>query len=180
MTKPTSSPPETSATKQQNLQITPEQEAQLNWLKNALGASNIEETILRSITVIVTLKQHLKPGSELFLHNQEEQIRLLIPELEAPPHQEEWQYLVSRPHPWRKQLYIKGRKLRAFSVWRDMIVNELSLEEAADNWDLPLAAVSEAIGYCESHQELLKLEAEEEGYRLAQEGVSVEPKNSHG
>jgi len=96
MTKSTSSPPEIPATKQHNLQITPEQEAQLNWLKNALGASNIEETILRSITVIVTLKQHLKPGSELFLHNQEEQIRLLIPELEAPPHQEEWQYLVLR------------------------------------------------------------------------------------
>ncbi|NER24638.1 MAG: hypothetical protein F6J96_28845 [Symploca sp. SIO1C2] len=100
--------------------------------------------------------------------------------MEAPPHQEEWQYLVPRPHPWRKQLYIKGRKLRAFSVWRDMIVNELSLEEAADNWDLPLAAVSEAIRYCESHQELLKLEAEEEGYRpAARESQSPDTGTTH-
>ena len=55
----------------------------------------------------------------------------------------------------------------------------MSLEEAADNWNLPLAAIEEAIRYCESHQELLKLEAEEERYRLEQQGVSLEPKTTH-
>lgn len=88
---------------------------------------------------------------------------------------ETWQYLVERPHPWRRQLYIKGRKLLASTVWRDMIANDMSPEEAADNWDLPLEAIHEAIRYCESHQELLKQEAEEERYRLEQKGVSLEP-----
>ncbi|WP_193198166.1 hypothetical protein [Nostoc sp. MG11] len=46
-------------------------------------------------------------------------------------------------------------------VGRTMI-NQMSIEEAADNWNLLLAAIEEAIYYCESHQELLKLEADEE------------------
>jgi predicted ATPase len=51
----------------------------------------------------------------------------------------------------------------------------MSPEEAADDWDLPLEAIDEAIRYCETHQELLKQEAEEERYRLEQKGVSLEP-----
>jgi uncharacterized protein (DUF433 family) len=76
--------------------------------------------------------------------------------------QTQWQYLEERPHPWRKQLYIKGRRLKAFTVWMDMLVNELTPEEVADNKELPLAAVKEAIEYCETHQDLLQQEADEE------------------
>jgi hypothetical protein len=60
-----------------------------------------------------------------------------------------------------------------------MVVNQMSIEEAADNWNLPLGAIEEAINYCESHQELLKLETEEERYRLEQQGVSLELKTTH-
>ncbi len=49
----------------------------------------------------------------------------------------QWQYLEKRPHPWRQQLYIKGRKLRAFTVWMDMIVNDLTPEEVAENKEIP-------------------------------------------
>ena len=31
----------------------------------------------------------------------------------SAPQTHEWQYLVTRPHAWRKQLYMKGRKLFA-------------------------------------------------------------------
>ena len=72
----------------------------------------------------------------------------------------QWQYLEKRPHPWRQQLCFQGRRLKAFDVWSDMIVNEMTPEEAALNWDLPLAAVNEAIEYCETNQPLLKREAE--------------------
>jgi hypothetical protein len=88
----------------------------------------------------------------------------------------QWQYLESRPHPWRKQLYIKGRKLKAFTVWSDMIVNDLTPEEVADSKELPLEAVYEAIEYCQTHQELLKLEADEERRYLEERGISVEPR----
>lgn len=86
-----------------------------------------------------------------------------------------WQYLEARPHTWRQQLYLKGRKLLASIVWQDMIANQLSSEQAAENWGLPVAEIDEVIHYCESHQELLKLEAEEERNRLVAKGVSLEP-----
>jgi hypothetical protein len=104
-------------------------------------------------------------------------ISALIQSLQNSSQIEDWQYLVSRPHAWRKQLYIKGRKLLASTVWQDMVTNQLSPEQAAENWELPLPAIDEAIQYCESHQELLKLEADEERYRLQIKGVPLEPTN---
>jgi len=53
-------------------------------------------------------------------------------------------------------------------------------EQAADNWDLPLAAIQEVLLYCEANQDLLRLEAEEEGYRLREKGVSLEPSAAGG
>lgn len=91
----------------------------------------------------------------------------------------EWQYLEEHPHPWRKQLYIKGRRQRAFTVWMDMLVNNLTLEEVADSKELPIAAVMEAIEYCENNRELLEMEAEEERKRLKEKGISFEPKTIH-
>lgn len=89
--------------------------------------------------------------------------------------EQEWQYLVDRPQAWRKQLHIKGRKLLASTVWQDMIANQMTLEQAAENWDLPIAAIDEVVRYCESHQELLRLEAEDERDRLEANGVLLEP-----
>ncbi|MBN3948091.1 MAG: hypothetical protein HWQ38_17165 [Nostoc sp. NMS7] len=51
--------------------------------------------------------------------------------------------------------------------------SEMSPEEAAGNWDLPVSAIYEAIRYCESHKELMKLEAQEERYRLQEKGISL-------
>jgi len=104
-------------------------------------------------------------------------ISAVIQSLQNPPQFEDWQYLVSRPHAWRKQLYVKGHKLLASTVWQDMVTNQLSPEQAAENWDLSLSAIYEVIQYCESHQEILKLEADEERYRLEVKGVSIESTN---
>ena len=87
----------------------------------------------------------------------------------------QWQYLEQRPHPWRKQLYIKGKRIKASIIYSDLIANNETPAEAAENWDLPLAAITEVIEYCETNQELLKQEAEE-GLRLLEaEGVKLEP-----
>lgn len=145
--------PEIVETKRQNFNITPEQEAKLTWLQQALGTPNIKETILRSLDVVLTLKRNLQSGNRLFLHTSEGEVRLLIPELESN-HNEDWLYLVKRPHEWRKQLYIKGRKLLASTIWQDLIINEMSNEEAAENWNLPLAVIEEVICYCEKYQYL--------------------------
>ena len=101
-------------------------------------------------------------------------ISTIIQSLQDTAQDEDWQYLVIRPHPWRRQLYIKGRKLLASTIWQDMMVNEMTPEQAAENWDLPLPTIYEVIRYCQSHRELLKLEADEERYRLEEKGVSLE------
>ena len=90
-----------------------------------------------------------------------------------------WQYLESCPLSWRKQLYIKGRKLRARTIWSDMLVNGDTPQLAADNWDLPLAAIQEVISYCETHRELLQQEAEQERCYLEERGVALEPSVTH-
>ena len=90
----------------------------------------------------------------------------------------QWQYLEPRPHPWRRQLYLKGKRIKASVIYSDMIVNKETLEQAADNWDLPLAAIAEIIEYCETHQELLKQEAATER-QIVLEGVTIEPPITH-
>jgi uncharacterized protein (DUF433 family) len=112
--------------------------------------------------------------------SKQQQVLELIDSLSEKPSQTEWQYLEKREGSWRKQLYIKGRRLRASIVYSDMIVNEMTLEEAADNWDLPIEAIQEAIQYCETHQDLLQEESEVERRYLEERGISLEPKITHG
>lgn len=90
-----------------------------------------------------------------------------------------WQYLEFRSDSWRKQLYLKGKKLRAHNVYSDMMVNDWSIEETAYNWDLTVEAVKEVIEYCQTNQELLAQEAESERRYLEEHGVSIEPQITH-
>ena len=80
-----------------------------------------------------------------------------------------WAHLVEQAHPWKKQLFVKGRKLPAAAVWTGMIANKLSIDEAADNWELPVEAVHEILEYCETNKVLLEMEAAEELRRLEEE-----------
>ncbi len=57
----------------------------------------------------------------------------------------QWQYLEPRPHPWRKQLYLKEKRIKASVIYSDIMANNETVSEAAENWDLPLAAIAEII-----------------------------------
>jgi hypothetical protein len=162
-------------TKRQNFNITPEQEAELSWLRDTIGASSTKETILRAVRVFATLAREAQQGRALYLGTEAGQlVQLLIPELQ-PLTSDGWNYLIARPHPWRRQLFVKGRRLRAFTVWMDLQTQQMTHEAAAVNWDLPLPAIEEIMRYCEGHRELLEMEADEERRRLLEEGVSLEP-----
>ncbi len=88
-----------------------------------------------------------------------------------------WKYLVDITHPWKRQLYVKGRKLPASTVWIGMLVNKLTREQAADNWDIPIEVIDEIILYCENNKELLEREAAEEKRRLEEKGINIEHPN---
>lgn len=161
-------------TKRQNFNVTPEQEAQIEWLREALGAGSAKEAILRAVSVLSTLKEYTQKGFKVALVKPDERVELVITGLESPA-DVQWKYLVERPHPWRRQLYVKGRRLLASTVWQDMLANELSVEQTAENFSVPVDAVLEIIRYCETNQELLQMEADEERRRLEEKGVMIEP-----
>lgn len=162
-------------TKRQNFNITPEQEAELAWLREAIEAPTTKDAILRAVRVFAMLARETRRGQRLYLRDKDGQLsQLLIPELQ-PAETDDYIYLVARPHPWRKQLYVKGQRLRAYDVWMEMLTNQETVEEAAQSWDLPVGAIREIVRYCESHRDLLAMEADEERRRLLEQGVNLEP-----
>lgn len=84
-----------------------------------------------------------------------------------------WNYLVKRPHSWKQQLYVKGRRLTASQVWLDMKANKMSDTEASENWSLPVEVIGEIVAYCESSAALLQMEADEERLFLSSRGVKL-------
>jgi len=129
-----------TGTKRLNFDVTPEQEAELSWLKDILGVSTNKDTVLRAVRVLGVISKATRHGAQIYLHTSDGRVeRLVLPELEVV--EPEWKFLTSRPHNWRSQLWLKGRRLLASTVWRDMLTNEMSAEEAVENWDLPLEAV---------------------------------------
>jgi hypothetical protein len=108
--------------------------------------------------------RELASGKHLYLGERPETAeRLLLPELEAVDGG--WRWLVARPHPWRRQLRVKGRKLLASQVWSDMRANQLAREQVSLDWGLPPHAVDEIARYCEDNAALTAIEADEERRR---------------
>jgi uncharacterized protein (DUF433 family) len=88
-----------------------------------------------------------------------------------------WHYLVGRPHPWRRQLSIKGRNLTVGQLLSTIRANHLTPEQASEDLGLPLAAIQEALAYAEENKALLELEASEERRRLRERGHALEPQH---
>ncbi len=86
-----------------------------------------------------------------------------------------WQYLVRREHPWRMQLYLKGRNMTARQLVGSMKANHLDEEAAASDSHLPIDAVREALVYVERNRELLETEAEIERLMLKRGDVARGP-----
>lgn len=163
-----------SQSKRANFEVTPEQEARLSALKEVLQASSLKDAVLRTSAVMLVLARELAGGKHLYVGDRSDTAeRLILPELESL--EGDWRWLVARPHPWRRQLWVKGRKLLAAQVWSDMNSNRLTGKQAARDWDLPLEAVEEIVRYCEENAALIALEADEERRRLSDAGVRLAP-----
>jgi hypothetical protein len=90
-------------------------------------------------------------------------------ETEVPP----WKFLVSRRHPWRKQLYLKGRNLTARQLVGSMHANAFDEAAAAANYHLPVEAVHEAVAYVQANAELLQTESEIERLMLKRDAGGI-------
>jgi uncharacterized protein (DUF433 family) len=90
--------------------------------------------------------------------------------------QVQYQYLEPRPHSHYRQLWVKGRHIRAEVLYRYTVGTEpRPPEEVAQDYDLPLEAVQEAIDYSIRNEELLEAERAREACRMQQLGLDQLP-----
>ena len=82
-----------------------------------------------------------------------------------------YKHLEARPDSWRKQLYLKERNMTVWHVVGRMQAHGYSPAEAAEQFDLPLAAVVEAVDYYRRNKDLVDSETAEEGRRLRAAGL---------
>lgn len=63
-----------------------------------------------------------------------------------------WRYLAPNPKSSYRQLFIAGTRIRARTLYGAYMSAEepMTPEEIADDYDLPLEAVQEAIAYCDT------------------------------
>jgi histidinol phosphatase-like PHP family hydrolase len=166
--------PKTNDYKRENFDINPEQQAEIACLQELIHAPTRKDAILTAIRWTLQVVTELRKGNQLYIEelDKKQLTKLMMLGINAPSISS-WKYLVDIAHPWKRQLYVKGRKLPASTVWSGMIVNKLTRDQAADNWDLPAEAIDEIISYCESNKKFLELEAAEEKRRLNEKGIKI-------
>lgn len=108
--------------------------------------------------------------------NQLERFKELIVPAVEPLVFGHYQYLVTRPEKGRKQPYLKGRNMTVGQLVYKMRANQLSVEQAAEDMDLPARQVMEAVAYYQVHRDLIESEMEEEKRYLLSQGVELEPR----
>lgn len=86
-----------------------------------------------------------------------------------------YNYLVAKPHRWRKQLSLKGRNMTVGQLVATMRANKMTPEYAADDFDLPLAQILEALDYYERNRELVDWELRQDRIRAIAAGIAVDP-----
>jgi uncharacterized protein (DUF433 family) len=106
-------------------------------------------------------------------------IQQLEEEMNTSP-KNRWQYLVERPHRWRRQLSIKGRNMTVGQLISTVRANRYTPEQASAELELPLAAIYEALAYYAEQRELIEMEASEERRRVSERGYALQPKDLPG
>jgi len=88
----------------------------------------------------------------------------------------QYQYLAPRPRSHYRQLWVKGRHIRAEVLYRLTVGAEpRTPEEVAHDYNLPVEAVQEAIDYAVRNQKILEAERAHEAARVQQLGLDRPP-----
>ena len=87
-----------------------------------------------------------------------------------------YKFLEQRPGSHYRQLFLRGRNLRAESLYRAAIGPEpRSLDEVAQDYGVPRAAVEEAVDYCLHHADILQQEREDVLADIRKRGLDTPP-----
>lgn len=82
--------------------------------------------------------------------------------------------------PWRgstyRQFFYTERKIRAETLYRETVGEDpRTPEEVAEDYDVPVEAVYEAIHYCTHNEDLLRKERDEELADIRRRGLDKPP-----
>lgn len=87
-----------------------------------------------------------------------------------------YQHLERRPGSNYKQLFVKGRRMRAQTLYRETIGEDpRTPEQVARDFELPLEVVQEAIDYCVKNEDLLREERDKELEMIRKYGLDQPP-----
>lgn len=93
-----------------------------------------------------------------------------------------WKYLAPKPKSNYKQLFVKGRKIAARTLYGMYVSEEepMTVEEIAADYDLPVEVVDEAIRYCESDPPEIREDFEREQRLMEALGMNDPDYKYHG
>jgi len=93
---------------------------------------------------------------------------------------EDYQFLEPRRHAWRRQLSIKGRNLTVGQLVWNMRTNRHTPESAAENYDLSVDQVREALRYYDHNRDVIEQDEQEEQRRLIDAGIIRDSPSAEG
>jgi uncharacterized protein (DUF433 family) len=128
-----------------------------------MGSGGDAETTRRVFDVVENIADRIRHGYKLAVVPTEDEHPDAVPELtRALRPESNYTYLVLRPHPWRRQLSLKGRRLTVGQFLSRMRVEGWAAEQAAAEFELPVEAAYEAIDYGERYGSLIAAEDAED------------------
>lgn len=98
----------------------------------------------------------------------------VLPGVDEALANDRWMWLIEQPHSWRRQLWIKGRRMTAVQLVGHMQGSDWTPEETARQFRLPVDAVLEAQRYVGANADLVEAEAIEEE-RIARRMATAHP-----
>ncbi len=144
-----------------------EDELTLARARRVFGAEGDSETGRALLALFAKLSAAVESGTVIsFLPGDDARAVDALPEFTRALRPESaYRWLVAVPHPWRRQLSLKGRRITAAQLVDVASANRLSPDAAATEFDVPIEAVREALDYCERNAELIAAEVAEERRR---------------
>lgn len=145
------------------IELSPRHQRLLHTLGERMASGGDAETTRRVLDVVENIADRIRHGYKLAVVPAEDEHPDAVPELTRALRPElSYSYLVRRPHPWRRQLSFKGRRLTVGQFLGRMRAEKWTPERAAAEFDLPIEAAYEAIEYGEQYASLLAAEDAED------------------
>jgi uncharacterized protein (DUF433 family) len=150
------------------VELRPGDEEAVDLVREAFGAENESQAGRDLLGFWRRVVDAIRAGHVISLHRADDpQATDAFPDVTRALRPEtSYDYLVRVPHPWRRQLVFKGRRLTAGQLVAQMRANDWDVDRAAREFDLDRRAVIEALHYVERHQGLIAAEAAEERRRV--------------